>query len=269
MHVVLLPVARDCPTIAAVARRITRPVVLVPLVIVLVLVGAGLWFWFAASRSTPVSAQSALEEYGTAGGETVTGPRAGAWSFAATGSETVGFGPVRVTRDLPAVARLVVRPAAGGYWRTLALSEEHVEATRLVVGAAGTRARSRTTTLTVAGIGRTQDDTMAPPPLVYPSRLAVGDAWRQRYALHNLDVDARVRVLRRDVVRVGDADVPVFVIRTDGVITGAIPGRRVDVDWYAPSLGLPVRWTIDMDVSGAASLVVKADLRMTSIEPLT
>lgn len=242
---------------------------LVPLVIVLVLVGVGIWFWIAASHSTPVSAQSALEEYGTAGGRTGTGPRAGAWSYSATGSETVGFGPVHVTRDLPSVARLVVRPAAGGYWRTLALSEEHVEATRLTVSATGTRAVSRTTTLTVAGIGRTQDDVLRPPPLIYPPDMAVGDTWRQRYALHNLDVDARVRVLRRDVVRVGDVDVPVLVIRTVGLITGAIPGRRTDIDWYAPSLGLPARWTLDMDVSGAASLVVKADLTMTSTEPLS
>ncbi len=84
----------------------------------------------------------ALAQYGQAGSETASGPHAGVWTDMATGQETVGLGPVHVTRDFPSTARSVVRPIRDGDWRALALSEEHVEATRFAVAAAEP-ARSR------------------------------------------------------------------------------------------------------------------------------
>ena len=249
-------------------RALTRPVVLVPVIIVLVLVAGGIWFWVRAGESTEISTGSALAQYGTPGGRTVSGPRAGAWTYRSHGSETVGLGPVHVTRDLPPEARIVVRPAGSGYWRTLALSEEHVEGTRFGVSAAGTRAVARSTKVTVAGFGRTDDVTLVPPPLIYPRTLAVGDHWRQRYSLRELKVDATVRVTGRAVVQVGGTDVPVFIIRTSGDVTGPMPGHRDDTEWYAPSLGLPVRIALAMNISGTASIRVTADLTLASTTPV-
>lgn len=249
-------------------RTLTRPVVIVPIAIVLVLVGVGVWFWVRAGQSTEITTGSALAQYGAPGTRTVAGPRAGAWTYRAHGEETVGLGPVHVTRDLPAEARIVVRPAPDGYWRSLALSEEHVESTRLRVFAVGTRAVARSTKVTVAGLGRTDDVTLVPPPLIYPRTLAVGDHWRQRYALRELHVDAQVRVTGRAVLPVNGQDVPVFIIRTSGQITGPMPGHRDDTEWYAPSLGLPVRLTIAMDITGTASLKLTADLSLASATPV-
>lgn len=256
------------PYIGPVSRTVTHFAVWIPAVIVVVLVGAGVWFWVRAGESTQISTGSALAQYGTPGGQTVAGPRAGAWTYTAHGSETVGLGPVHVTRDLPAEARIVVRPAESGYWRTLALSEEHVEATRMGVAAAGTRAVARSTRVTVAGLGRTDDVQLVPPPLIYPRTIAVGDHWHQQYALRQLHVDATVQVTGHAVLPLDGRDVPVFIIRTRGDITGAMPGHRDDTEWYAPSLGLPVRIVITMDISGSASLRLSADLTLASATPV-
>jgi hypothetical protein len=269
-------VARHCspavtarlPYIGPVPRARTHLAVWIPAAVIVVLVGAGVWFWMRAGESTQISAGSALAQYGTPGGHTVAGPRAGAWTYTAHGSETVGLGPVHVTRDLPAEARIVVRPAGSGFWRTLALSEEHVEGTRFGVSGAGTRAVARSTTVTVGGLGRTDDVNLVPPPLIYPRTLKVGAQWRQRYALRDMTVDALVRVTGRTVVPVAGQDVPVFVIRTNGVVTGPIAGRRDDTEWYAPSLGMPARLVLNMDLSGDASLRVAADLRLASTAPV-
>jgi hypothetical protein len=251
-----------------VPRTVTHLAVWIPAAIIVVLVGGGAWFLMRAGESTQISTGAALAQYGAPGGQTVAGPRAGAWTYAAHGSETVGLGPLHVTRDLPAQTRIVVRPAGSGFWRTLALSEEHVESTRFAVSSAGTRAVSRSTKVTVGGLGRTDEVNLVPPPLIYPRTLKVGAHWRLRYALRDMHVDARVRVTGRDVMSVDGQDVPVFVIRTSGVVTGPIAGRRDDTEWYAPSLGLPARLVLTMDLSGDATLRVAADLRLVSTVPV-
>ncbi len=249
-------------------RLLTRPLIFVPVVLLLVIIGAGIWFWVSAGSSTGVSGAAALRDYGAPGSTTSSGPRARAWTYRVKGSETVGVGPIQLTRDLPPDARLVVRPSGNGYWRTLALSEEHGEGVRFEVGPKGTREVARRTTVTVAGVGREDNSTLRPPPLVLRRGVSVGDAWLQHYRLRQVTVDARVRVPRRDVVRVGERDVPVLVIRTTADITGMFPGQRTDTQWIAPSLALPARLTIEMEIGGRASLQMTADLTLTSTEPV-
>lgn len=249
--------------------RLARPRVLIPIAIVVVLVGMGVWMWARAGSSTGVSAEQARAAYGAgATGEAIPGgPRAGVWTYAATGDESVGLGPVDVERALPTQATVVVRPAAGGYWRTLVLSEEHVEASRFRVGPQGAYLVERVTTVTVAGFGRDDRQRLVPPPLVHPRGIAVGDTWREHYSLAEVTVDARVRVLRREVLRVEDTDVPTFLVETDAVITGPLPGTRVDRMWWSPDLQMPVRWTLAMDIHGIASLRTDAEAMMTGTGP--
>ncbi len=247
--------------------RLARPAFLIPLVVILVVLAAGAWFWSRAGSSTPVSEGAALEDFGEGGSRTTIGPQAGVWTYRATGDETVSLGPIDVDRPLPPEARLVVRPAPGGYWRTLAFSEEHVEAARLRVTPRGQYLEERVTTIRVAGIGRDDRQVLTPPPLVHPRVLRVGMAWTERYSLDEVQVNAKVRVLRRATVRVGEREVPTYVVRTTAAITGPFPGRRVDTMWWSPALSMPVRWTLDMDVRGAASLRTNADITLTSPPP--
>lgn len=263
----LLPLRGPCRTIDPVVSRLARPAFLIPLVVILILLAAGAWFWLRAGSSTPVSEATALEEFGEGGSRTTVGPRSGVWTYRATGDETVSIGPFDVDRTLPPEARIVVRPAPGGYWRTLAFSEEHVEASRLRVTPRGQYLEERVTTVRVAGIGRDDRQVLVPPPLTIPRVLRVGMTWAERYSLDEVKVEAAVRVLRREPVRVGDSDVPAFVIRTTADITGPFPGTRVDEVWWSPALSMPVRWKLDMDISGIASLRTTADITMTAPPP--
>lgn len=250
--------------------RLARPAFLIPLVIVLVLIGAGAWWWSQAQSSTPVSEERAEQEFGAgagAGGVVPGGPRAGVWSYRATGDETVGAGPVKVDRPLPATAQVVVRPAPRGYWRTLALSEEHVEAARLRVGPRGASVVERVTTVKVAGIGRDDRQVLVPPPLAFPRAIAPGDAWVERYSMDEVRVVTRARVLRAATVDVGGTRVPVVIIDKKGVVSGPIEGFRDDRLWWSPDLAMPVRWQIATRLDGFASLRMDADLVLQATRP--
>lgn len=247
--------------------RLARPIVIVPLGLLLILVVAETWFRTRAGSSTPVSEATALAEYGVGGRAATSGPRLGVYTYRVTGVERVSLGPLSVDRDLPREARIVVRGAPGGYWRTLVLSDEHVESTRFRVTAAGARGVQRRTIVKVAGIGREDFVDLKPPPLSHPTRIRVGDTWNERYHLDEVVVDARVQVTGREEVSVGGRARSAFIIRTKALITGPFPGWRTDVMWWSPVLAMPVRWKIDMDVGGAASLATHADMLLTSADP--
>lgn len=246
---------------------------LIALLAALGLAGAGAWVWHAARSSDPVSEGDALASF-RAGGEAAAParpgvPLGGVYTYRQEGSERAGAGPLAVTRDLPAQARYVARPTARGYEETLSLSDAHIEGIRFRVGEEGTRAVYRRTDITVIGIGRDDRRDLRPPPLHLPRRLEVGRTWSGRYTAGELPVTYRSEVLRREAVEVAGQRLPAFVVRTVGDTGGAHPGRRVDTFWWSPRLGLRLRWTIDMEVEGVATLDAVTDLRLVSAEPLT
>jgi hypothetical protein len=250
--------------------RFARPAFLIPLVAVLVLIAAGAWWWSRAQTSTPVSQEQAGQDYGGAADAPPVapgGPRAGVWTYAAAGDETVGAGPVEVTRRLPATARVVVRAAPGGFWRTLALSEEHVEASRFRSRPVGNVLVERVTTIKVAGIGRDDRQLLVPPPLAFPRAMEPGDSWVERYRMDEVQVVTRARVLRSAVVEVGGDQVPVLLIDKKGTVTGPIEGFRDDRLWWSPELQMPARWEIATDLDGFASLRMDADLVLQDTAP--
>jgi len=258
----------DCPTIGYVMSRLARPVVLVPLVVVLVLIGVGAWWWTRAGSSTGVSAEQASREYGGSPPRSVAGaPQGGTWTYRARGDETVGLGPIELDRPLPDEAQVVVRPAPGGYWRTLVLSEQHVEASRFRVRTRGAFLEERITTVTVAGVGRDDRQVLVPAPLAWPRRIAVGDAWRERYVMDEVRVDTRVRVLRRTSIEVAGRRIPVLLVDRRGVVSGPLEGFRDDRMWWSPSMQMPVRWVLRTKLEGFASIRTDADLVMSGVEP--
>lgn len=261
--------ASCCPTITPVISRLARPVFLIPLVVVLVLIAVGAWWWSRAGSSTPVSEQEAGQEYGggAAGKVIPGGPRAGVWSYRATGDETVGVGPASIDRPLPSTAQLVVRPAKGGFWRTLVLSKEHVEASRLRIAPEGEYLMERVTTVKVAGLGRDDRQLLVPPALVYPAAMEPGKTWTVRYRMDEVRVVDRARVLRREVVDVGGRPVDVVVIQKRATISGPVEGFRRDTLWWSPELKLPARWKLSTKVDGVASLRTVADMALLSTEP--
>lgn len=248
--------------------RIARPIVLIPLIIALVFIGLGIWWWSQAGTSTPVSEEQAGREYGSSTAPAVAGaPRSGVWTYRASGDETVGIGPVTIDRDLPAEAQIVVRPAPKGFWRTLVLSEEHVEASRLRIRPKGEYLEERITTLKVTGFGRDDREMLVPPALVYPAAMEPGDAWTERYMLDKVRVVTRARVLRADAVEVDGQRVPVLVIEKRGKVSGPLAGFREDRIWWSPGLRMPVRWEMRNKLDGFASLRTDAELVLARPAP--
>ena len=249
---------------------IGRPVRVALVVLLLAAVGAGIWLWQRAGESTPVSEESALEAFRAAGGaaaESPGVPRSGVYTFRQRGSERAGAGPVGVSRDLPEVARYLVTPAAGGYREELDLSEEHVEAVVLRVGTGGTREVSRRTKVTFPGFGRDDSRDLRPPPLRMPAKLAAGRAWSGSYVAGSLPVEFRSEVQRADVVELEGRRYTVWVIRTVADTGGIHPGTRVDIIWWSRKLALPLRWSIDMEIGGPATLETHTDLTLESVVP--
>lgn len=252
-----------------VISRLARPIFLIPLVAVVVLIVLGAWWWTRAGSSTPVSEQEAGRDYGggTAAASIPDGPRPGVWTYRATGDETVGVGPVSIDRPLPPEAQMVVRAARGGFWRTLVLSKEHVEASRIRAAPEGEYLVERVTTVKVAGLGRDDRQVLVPPPLVYPAAAEVGDTWTERYRMDEVLVNGRARVLRREVLDIGGRSVATLVMRKDATITGPVAGFRRDTVWWSPALRMPVRWKLSTKVGGVASLRTDAEVVLTRTEP--
>jgi hypothetical protein len=249
---------------------IGRPVRVALVVLLLAAVGAGIWLWGRAGSSTPVSEESALEAYRAAGGAAAASPgvpRSGVYAFRQEGSERAGAGPVGVSRDLPDVARYLVTPAAGGYREEIDLSKEHIEAVVLRVGKGGTREVSRRTKVTFLGFGRDDRRDLRPPPLRMTARLAAGRTWSGSYVAGSLPVEFRSEVQRADAVELDGRRYRVWVIRTVADTGGVHPGRRIDVIWWSPRLALPLRWSIDMEIGGPATLETHSELTLESAVP--
>lgn len=236
-------------------------------------IAGGAWLWQAARSSTPVSADSALADFrasdAVAGEERPGVPRAGVYTYRQTGTEGAAGGPVDITRELPERARYVITPAPGGYDESLRFSQEHVEEVRFAVDARGTRAISRRTKVTFLGVGEDETADQVPPPLDHPATLRVGREWDGRYVSGDVAVSFRSRVVGRGPVSIDDRQVMTFVIRTESTTGGSRPGTRRDELWWAPSVSLPLRWSIRQDYGGTTAFEMDAMLELESATPQT
>lgn len=251
-------------------RAIVRIVLIVTGVAVVAAVGLGAWAWYEGRTSTEVSEERALRDFresGDGGAAPEGVPRAGVYTYDQSGTESGGIGPASITRDLPGEARYVVTPDSGGYTEELDLAAEHIEAVRFRLDGGDVRAVWRRTDITFVGVGRDDRRDLVPPPLQRPADLSVGRTWTNEYRAGDLPVTSRSRVLRRESVTVGGRELPALVIRTVGDTGGVHPGTRTDTVWWSTALSLPLRWSIDMEVSGVARITTRTDLRLRSTIP--
>lgn len=224
--------------------------------------------WRVAASSDPVSDNEALAAFRSApAGRGGDGPRPGVYSYAAAGSETGGAGPLAVTRDIPSRASLVVTPRPDGWEAEMSYSRQHVEAARYRVSRGEVRITWRRTKVTFAGFGRDDRRTVEPPSVFLPADLRVGATWRQTYRTGDLTVRVDSRVLRAEAVDVAGRDVPTLVISSRSITEGPHPGTRDETLWWAPSLRLPVRWDVNMDIGGTFSFRAETSLRLTDTTP--
>lgn len=238
-------------------------------VVVLLVAGAAATRW-NAGRSDPVSPGEALDAFRSApdGARLNGAPRPGVYAYRASGRESGGAGPFTIGRDLPATAQMVVVAREGGWEAELLYSRQHIEGTRYVIAADGAiRVTWHRTKVTFAGIGRDDRRDVEPPSLAVPSNPVPGVAWNERYRTGDVTVRVENRIDRAEVVRVGGRPVDTVVIVTRATTDGPHPGTRSETAWWAPALGLPVRWDIDMDIGGTFGFEVTSSVRLQSTRP--
>ncbi len=250
-------------------RPVTRPrrflVVALAVALAAGLLVAVLW-WRAGRDSPPFSEPEALGAFRAQEGTAVPhgGPSPGVYTYASSGSEGGGVGPFSLSRRLPGTARLVVTTTDGGWDAELYYSRDHVEGATYVEGPDGIRITTRRTKVEFAGVGQDDRRAQQPPPLFLPPRPKVGDAWTERYRTGDLNVVNSGRIVREQTVQVAGTPVRTLVVVTHSTTDGPHPGTRDEMMWWAPSLGIPARWDVRMDIGGvfafrAASSVVLRD----------
>lgn len=263
----------NAPAPSALPAILRRPLVVAVLVGLAGLAIAGIWLWQSAGASTLASEDRALADFRArtdAPQPPRPGvPRAGVYLYRQSGSEAAGGGALEISRGLPPRAVYVVNPTPEGYREDLRFSEEHVEEVRFAVGPEGTRALWRRTKVTFLGIGEDDRSAQTPPPLDHPSDLRPGAAWGGSYRSGAVPVTFRSRVVARETVSIDGRAVPVAIIRTESTLGGESPGTRTDEIHWAPSLSLPVRWSIAQSYGGDNDFRMTARLELESATPLT
>lgn len=227
--------------------------------------------WRAAGRSEPVSEGEALAAFRAApnDGAFADGPRPGVYVFTASGSETGGAGPLAVTRDVSPEARLVVTRRPDGWESELSYSRQHIEGARYALRDGAVRITWRRTKVTFAGFGRDDRRSVEPPSLFVRSDVKVGDRWKETFRTGDLTVRADTRVVRTEAVDVDGRTVPTYVIASSSITEGPHPGTRRETLWWAPSLRLPVRWDVDMDIGGTFTFRTNTSVVLRSVVPAT
>jgi len=251
---------------------LSRPVRLIALIVLVGVAGGAYWVWHGASTSTAVDKTDALAEFrdteAVAPTESRPGiPRAGVYRYRVTGEESAGTGVLSAERALPSEAIYVISPNAGGYREDLRLSEEHVEEARFQVTPEGTSAAWRRTKVTFVGIGEDSRDDVVPVALDHPRPMKAGATWGGKYTLGPLVVTYTARVTGAGTAKIDGRDVRTVTYRTDATFTGPTPGTRTDIVTFAPSLSLPVTWSIDQTTGGSADFTISADLALVSGTP--
>jgi hypothetical protein len=251
-----------------------RPSRFIPLAVLLVLAGAAFWFWRGAQSSTLASEDTALTDFRARAAEGSFDPRPGVptpgvYHFRQSGSEHAGTGPLTVSRDLPAQAVYIVSSTKAGYHEDLRYSQEHVEEAQFGVDASGIRALWRRSKVTFLGIGEDDKAAVTPPALDHPAHMTVGRTWGSTYVNGKTTVTYTGEVLSKGSVSLDGHAVPTYLIRTDSTFDGPIHGTRRDVVAFAPSLALPVTWTVTQDTGGDADYSIDAELELESAVPVT
>ena len=173
-------------------------------------------------------------------------------------------------RELPPTARFVVTAVPGGWEGEMLYSQEHIETSRYIRGDDGAmRVTWHRTKLTFAGIGRDDKRDVAPPSLAIPSDLTPGRTWSDRYRTGDINVSSESTIARAERVKVGMSAIDTVVIEIRSTTDGPHPGTRNETMWWAPSLNLPVRWDIEMDIGGTFGFKGRSSVTLTATVPAT
>ena len=219
-----------------------------------------------AGTSDPVTDREALSTFNAAprGSVPAGGPAPGVYRYRATGSERGGAGPLSISRDVPAEARLVVTPSGSGWEAELSYSRQHIEGARYEVRDGAILVTSRRTKVTFAGFGQDDRRAVDPPSVFLPAGARPGTHWTEAFHTGDISVSTQNRVLRPERVAVDGKGLDTLVVDSRSTTSGVHPGTRNETLWWAPALRLPVRWDVTMNIGGVFAFHSRISVALSS-----
>lgn len=229
---------------------------------------AGILVERARRPSPPASIGEAVRAFRAAPGDLHGTPAPGVYDYALRGRECAGLGPLRLCRELPAHAALIVTRHGSTVTDELRLSADHVEAQRYVERANGRYLIWQRAFVRFAGIGQDDATATTPATLALPRSPRVGQRWTQRFRAGSLPVAGSNVVRAVAEVRVGNLLVPTLEIDSISTTGGAHPGTERDVSLHAVAWGLDVRLDVDRRIGGTFPYTLVAHAVLLRLEPL-
>ncbi len=194
-------------------------------------------------------------------------PKQGVYRYAVTGREKITRG-LTIRRTLPAAAPALVRHRPDGFEIETRYSDQHIEMSRYALAPDGAYVTFAVTTIEAGPIKTVRQRSWSPKLLRLPA--AGGDVtqtWGGDFTAGDLKLNVTSRRLPNEQMVVGGTPVPVQVAESVQTITGEYSGDRTETFWYAPKLGLIVRYKIASSLKGPTDLDFDADQTLQSLEP--
>ncbi|MDH3226617.1 MAG: hypothetical protein OEM67_05955, partial [Thermoleophilia bacterium] len=184
------------------------------------------------------------------------------------GTEGGGAASVKVSRELPGQAQMIVWQRPGGFETRLAYSGEHVEGARYELASAGIAQTWSRTKLSLLGTTSDEDAVLDPPALWIPADLSEGAGWEARYEADGSTTTHSSEVTGTETVSVGGSQVEAVVIERTTSITGSVTGQWTDVYWWSAELALPVQMRVEGESrEGIGVFSQTATLTLSASEP--
>lgn len=194
-------------------------------------------------------------------------PKQGVYRYAVTGREKITRG-VAIERTLPTAAPALVRHRPDGYEIETRYSDQHIEMSRYAIEPDGAYVTFAVTTIAAGPIKTVRERAWSPKLLrMPPASDAATDTWGGDFTAGDLKLSVKSRRLPNESITVGATAVPVQVVESVQAITGEYTGDRTETFWYAPKLGVIVRYKIDSSLKGPTDLDFSADQLLQSLEP--
>jgi hypothetical protein len=179
-------------------------------------------------------------------------PPTGVYTLAVSGSESAKFGPISPCNNkFPSRATLDVHHASGesptSYDFDMRLypgsPNRHDERHIYRYSKSGVAQTYEESTVTCAGIKQSSIVGYAPPQTRVELPLAVGDSWHNHGGGSSRTETGTSNVVKETSLSVGGTRYQVYEIVTKLAMTGSETGERDQTWWYAPALGMPLKFS--------------------------
>jgi len=198
------------------------------------------------TRTVPTTKPSRLP-----GSNDVVLPATGAYALAVSGSESVKFGFVPGCQNtFPRTATITVAKASGegpsSYDFDMRLypsqPNRHDERHIYRYTSTGVYLDFEEATVTCSGVKQSSAVSYTPAQLRAKLPLSIGATWHSKGGDSSRTEDAQASVTGATHLNVGGRSYLTYIIKTTVKMTGSETGTRSQEWWYAPSLGVPLKW---------------------------